>query len=248
MMTANRSEAVVIVTRPLPIIEKSAEVYQAAGFKVQKKPCFDIQTNTSVQPQWLQLKADVWAILSVNALQHALQIKPGLQPDVDTQVVAVGPAVASAWRLHFEHPIKYHPLMNSEGVVELLQEYQPNSVKILTTANGREVIKKHCMNNGISYFQVNTYLRVPLLIESAPIEKLYREEHPVVLTATSSDILNCFVEQLGDELKTQVLSSPLLVGAQRIASLAENLGFTDIMTAKSPRDEDMLEHLVTQNF
>ena len=234
--------ATIIITRPVPVIEITAEVYEKAGFEVFKMPIFDIQTNVSVNPEWLELSADIWVVLSVHALKHALQIHPALKPSSNTQVIAVGPAVADFWRKHFNHEITSHPWMNSEGVIELLKESKPTSVKILTTYGGREIIKSHCMQHCISFAQINTYKRIPMSIEIESLLKLYQcMDDRVILTVTSSGILNQFMSQLSTDLYSMVLSQPLVVGAKRIFDLAQELGFFDIHLASSPGDEAMCE-------
>ena len=222
----------VVITRPEIAIAKATEVYQKAGFEVFKAPCYAIKTNTAVLPQWLAAEAAVWIVLSVHALQHALKIAPQWRPLNKTRVIAVGPAVANAWQRQFEHPIEFHPLMNSEGVIELL-----------TTAGGRNLIKTHCMEQQISYNQINTYHRIELAIDAAGLQQkiLNASENKVILTATSSGILVHFMSQLPVELTTKVLNNPLVVGAQRIADLAKDLGFNNISVAANPSDEAMCE-------
>lgn len=231
----------IILTRPKPSIPKAKEIYQQAGFNVFEASVFDIQTNASVKPEWLEFKTDVWVILSVNALEHALKIKPDLQPDSDTQVIAVGPAVEQAWQKQFNHPITHHPLMNSEGVIELLKTISPKSVKILTTSEGRNLIKAHCMNNSISYIQINSYVRIDIEIDTEGLSKLVADENRIVLTFTSSDILNKFMSQIPSRLLKKVLSQPIVVGAERIKKTAENLSFRKIFVAKSAATHDMAE-------
>ena len=235
----------VILTRPVPALATAEETYAKAGLKVFRAPVFDIQTNTSVDPDWLRQPADMWVVLSVNALNHALKIDADLRPAVDTRVIAVGPAVAKAWKSHFGQVIEHHPLMNSEGVVELLQAYQPQNIQILTTGGGRELIRSHCMSRSISFRQINTYVRVPLQLDLEAIGQLYQQPGMVTLTATSSDILTAFVKQIPSELLTQVLSSPVVVGAERIAGLAKELGFAEVILASSPSDQAMAAAVVS---
>ena len=231
----------VIITRPKISIKQSTDVYKRAGFDVFQAPCFDFITNDSIQAEWLKAPADVWIVLSVHALKHALLIAPELKPEKDTQVIAVGPAVEKAWQKQFSHPISSHPLMNSEGVIELLKADKPNSVKILTTRGGRNLIKQHCMNECISYAQFNTYKRLPSAIDQEGLIEWYQNPDikPLVLTLTSSGILKQFMAHLAKELNETVLSNPVVVGAQRIADLAEELGFLDIYLAENPSDESM---------
>jgi uroporphyrinogen-III synthase len=231
----------VIVTRPKPALDQATKIYQKAGFAVFPAPCFEIQTNSSIQATWLKAESDVWLVLSVHALTHALLIAPDLQPLATTQVIAVGPAVVKAWKKIFDHPITSHPLMNSEGVIDLLKVYQPKSVKILTTSEGRNLIKSYCMDQAISYSQFNTYQRVSLHINQTELAELYEDKNheKVILSATSGGILQHFINQCSAELKSQVLSSPLVVGAQRIADLAQELGFSEIYLAENPSNEAM---------
>lgn len=232
-----------IITRPKSSIAQTTAVYKHAGIEVFQAPCFAIKTSDSVQPQWLKTPADVWIVLSVHALQHALIIAPDIAPAKDTRVIAVGPAVEKAWKKHFTHEITSHSWMNSEGVIELLKQLKPDSVKILTTGDGRDLIKRHCMQAHISYAQINTYQRTPLAIDQLGLQVLYKnnKNNPVVLTATSSGILSYFMTQLSTDLRAKVLSQPIVVGAQRIADAAEDLGFVDIRLAASPSDEAMCE-------
>ncbi len=233
----------VIVTRPNTSIAQTTEVYTNAGFDVLQAACFSIKTSDSVQAQWLKAPADVWVILSVHALQHALLLAPDLMPEKETVVIAVGPAVEKAWRLHFDHVIASHPWMNSEGVIELLKESKPSAVKILTTGDGRDLIKSYCMHEHISYAQINTYQRIPLPIDQHALQALYQNtsNNQFILTATSNGILSQFMGQLSTELHAMIISKPIVVGAKRIAAYANELGFDDIHVAANPSDEAMCE-------
>ncbi len=233
----------VIITRPEASVALSSEIYQNQGFKVFEAPCFSIKTNESLPAQWLEVATEVWVILSVHALQHALVIAPALKPGNNTQVIAVGPAVEQAWKQHFDHDIIYHPWMNSEGVIELLKGIEPTSVKILTTDGGRSLIKSHCMKQCISYAQLNTYLRTPLTVDQVGLLNVYQNKvsSQPVLTITSCGILTELMSQLTTELAELVLAKPIVVGAQRIADLANELGFLDIHLASSPSDQAMCD-------
>ncbi len=233
----------VIITRPQHQIESSRRVYEASGLAVFSAPCFELQSNPMVEPDWLHLPADVWVILSVPALQHALLLAPSWQPPATARVIGVGPAVEQAWEAHFTQPIETHPLMNSEGVIALLQNPQPASVNILTTGAGRSLLKTHCLSAGISYTQINTYVRHPLALDVVGLRALYASEPPV-LTATSVGILHQLMAQLDGALKDQVKASPLVVGAPRIADAAAELGFTQVFCADNPSDEAMCSQVV----
>jgi len=237
----------VILTRPQGSVEQTAAVYQQAGFDVFLAPCFDIQTNSSVQTKWLHTPADVWVILSVHALQHALLIDPDLCPETHTKVIAVGPAVVNAWQQHFNHPIHSHPNMNSEGVIELIKQENPRAVKILTTGGGRDLLRSYCMQQRISYSQINTYERRPLVIENKAVNKLFQQAKPPVLTATSVGILQHFMSQLDADNAAKIKTSPLVAGSQRIQQAAQDMGFNHIHVAEDPSDVAMCEAVQSLN-
>jgi len=227
-----------ILTRPVNRIAQTAAVYQAAGMEVFQAPVFDIRPNPMVRPEWLLMPADTWVILSVHALHCARQLAPAFKPAENTRVIAVGPAVANAWQACFAHPIEHHPLMNSEGVISLLQQHSGKTVKILTNRDGRGLVKQHCMAAGISYQQINVYERHRCHPDLQALDQLYSASMPV-LTATSADILQAFVAQLSEQTRTKAQQSPLVVGAGRIAMVAKQLGFQHIIEAESPTDEAM---------
>jgi uroporphyrinogen-III synthase len=227
-----------ILTRPANRISQTAEVYQTAGMDVFQSPVFAIKPNPMVRPEWLLMPADTWVILSVHALRCARQLAPALKPTASTRVIAVGPAVAKAWQQAFEHPVEYHPSMNSEGVIALLQQPSGQAVKILTNRDGRGLVKQHCMSAGISYQQINVYERHRCPLDIKALEQLYSAEVPV-LTATSADILQVLVAQLPATVLERARQAPLVVGARRIATVASSLGFLHISEADSPADEAM---------
>ncbi len=233
--------ATVVITRPDTAIAAATAVYKKAGFDVFTAPCFAIQTNPTVQPQWLKTEAEVWLVLSVYALKHALLIAPDLKPNKNTRVIAVGPAVEQLWRQCFAHPVESHPGMNSEGVIELLQKYRPRSVKIMTADGGRRMIQAHCMQQQISYTQINTYQRIALDVDVKGITDLLVDQSamPVVLTVTSGGILQQFKRQMSAELKAQLSQLQVLVAAPRLATMAMKLGFENVHTADDPSDLTM---------
>jgi uroporphyrinogen-III synthase len=228
----------IILTRPENSIRATAGVYRAAGLVVYLAPAYSIRPNPGIRADWLRAPADAWLILSVHALEGALSVLPDWQPDANTRVIAVGPAVVRAWQERFSHPVEQHPLMNSEGVIKLLEQQPPDSVKILTNRDGRGLIRHHCMQAGISYQQLHVYQRILLPVEVDQWQALYSTAE-VILTATSGGILQDLVGQLDDSLKSQVLAAPLVVGAERIAEVAEGLGFTAITVADNPTDQAM---------
>ena len=230
--------ATAILTRPVNRIGQTAEVYQAAGIEVLQAPVFDIRPNTMVRPEWLLMPAETWVILSVHALHCARQLAPTFKPAENTRVIAVGPAVARAWKQCFDHPIEHHRLMNSEGVIALLKEHAGQSVKILTNRDGRGLVKQHCMAAGVSYQQINVYERHRCSLDVQALDLLYSTAAPV-LTATSADILQVFVAQLSQQTLLLAQQSPLVVGAKRIATVAEQLGFQQVILADSPADAAM---------
>lgn len=228
----------IIITRPKPAIAEAQKVYANAGFETLAMPCFDVVTNPSIQPHWLNQSADVCVFLSVHALVHTVRINPEWQPSVSSQVIAIGPAVERAWQRHFDSPIQTHPWTNSEGVIELLKLRQPNSIQIFTTQGGRDLIQSHCMHQQISYTQFNTYLRVPLALDVAALERAC-DQGEVVMTATSAGVLQHLKSQVPAYLFERLFEQKLVVGSERIAMRAKSMGFEQVLVAANASDSAM---------
>jgi uroporphyrinogen-III synthase len=235
----------VVITRPQHRINKAEEDYQQAGFETLSMPCFAIQSNTEVTPEQLALaeRAPLILIFNSNAIKHLLLLKPDFTLSEQTRVMGVGEGVAEYWQDHFDQPILTPASQDSAGMVALLDHYQPESLVILTAAGGLDVVRRYCVDKQIHYQQINTYQRVPLVLDFQPMAMLMKQSQRTVLTATSGLILQHFWRQCPDNMKPEISQLPLISGAQRITDIAEELGFQEVFTADSPSNTDMIAAL-----
>ena len=235
----------VVITRPQHRISEAQKDYQQASFESLAMPCFAVQTNTEVTPEQLAQaeRAPLLLIFNSNAIKHLLLLKPDFTLSQATMVMGVGEGVAEYWRAHFDQPIITPVTQDSAGMMALLAHHQPQELVILTAAGGLDLVRRYCIKKQINYQQINTYQRLPLPLDFEPLKKCLDDKQPVVLTATSGLILQHFWHQCPDDLKSDVCQLPLISGAERISEMAKDLGFEQIMTAKSPSNKDMIAAL-----
>ncbi|MCW8870369.1 MAG: uroporphyrinogen-III synthase, partial [Proteobacteria bacterium] len=182
-------------------------------------------------------------IFNSNAVKHLLLLKPDFTLSEKTTVMGVGEGVANYWQNHFDQPILTPATQDSAGMTALLDHYQPESLVILTAAGGLDVVRRYCIDKQIHYQQINTYQRVPLVLDFGPLELLLNQSQPTVMTATSGLILRHFWRQCPDNLKPAISQLPLISGAQRITEIAKELGFQKVFTAETPSNADMITAL-----
>ncbi len=232
----------IILTRPDHRIKEAEELYQAANLATLAMPCFAVQTNTEVGPEELAMaeRTPLLMILNSNAIKHALLLKPDFTLSLQTMVIGVGTGVADYWQRHFDQPILTPVSQDSAGLIALLEHHQPSELVILTADGGLDLVRRYCIEQQIHYRQINTYQRVSLPINFAPLEKLLATEEKVVLTMTSGLILHNFWKQCPQQLKPLLQIQPMVCGAERITRIAKDLGFQFVVTADSPGNEEML--------
>jgi len=240
----------VVITRPQHRLVTAEEDYQQAGFETLSMPCFAVQTNTEVTPEQLALaeRAPLILIFNSNAIKHLLLLKPDFTLSEKTTVMGVGEGVANYWQNHFDQPILTPASQDSAGMTALLDHYQPESLVILTAAGGLDVVRRYCVDKQIHYQQINTYQRVPLVLDFRPLELLLSQSQSTVLTATSGLILRHFWRQCPDNLKPDMSRLPLISGAQRITDIAKELGFQKVFTAETPSNADMITALTQSKY
>lgn len=233
----------VVITRPQHRIEQAEEDYQQAGFETLAMPCFAVQTNIEVTPEQLAQaeRAPLILIFNSNAIKHLLLLKPDFTLSEETSVMGVGEGVADYWQDHFDQPILTPASQDSAGMMALLDHHQPDSLVILTAAGGLDLVRRYCVKHQIHYQQINTYQRVPMVLNFEPFSEVLHQQP--ILTATSGLILEHFWQQCPDDLKPELSRLPLISGAQRITGIAQELGFQEVYTAHSPSNTDMIEAL-----
>lgn len=229
-----------ILTRPRSKMAQAMADYQAKGWSCIEAPCIDTITTPGLKPEWLASaeQAPCLVVLSSHAIHHARQIKPDFRVSHPERVIAVGPAVQQAWQQTFGQTI-IDAGGDSEAVIALLEQRDVRRLTVLTAAGGRELIKSHALKHRIDYHQINCYQRIRLALDVQQWQQALHQGD-VILTATSGQIIHHIKQQLPDDLWQSLLSQAVVVPSKRVASVAAQTGFTDVVLAEAASNQAMI--------
>lgn len=232
----------VIVTRPLGKQNDALQLFKQAGLEVFSAPCFAAETNRNIKAEWLHQSslAESVVVLNTHAIDACLDISPNFRIEDNSKVLAIGAAVQKRWQLSFGQEIK-NAGGDSEAVIRCLAKSKPSSLTVFTALGGRELIKSYALEQRINYCQVNCYTKAELPLNLTAWQTLIAKDQAIVLTANSSAPLHFIQSQLPQPLWQAVIQNPIVTGAKRISDLAIHLGFSNIVTADSPSNQDILK-------
>lgn len=226
------------VTRPEGQQEKLASMLQAAGYSTF------VQSSLQLEPLELSGKDrqklinideyDAVFFVSTNAVRFALDFLADYWPQwpVGVNWLAVGEATAKALEQAGFAPQWPESGFNSEAALAMpdLQSMVEKKVLILRGETGRELFTKTLIERGATVERIPLYRRI-----CHP--KLYLPSNkPDVVMVTSVESWHCIQQCSGDALRNMLI----VAGSQRIAEAIETMGYTNVVVAASPHDEDMV--------
>lgn len=178
---------------------------------------------------------DLLVFTSPSAAEAASRLLP-LHELHEDRVVAVGQGTARALRNHGARHVHVPTRMDSEGLLALpcMQNLAGKRVALVTAPGGRGVIAQQITARGGTLLRTDVYERVPLPVSAATINRLQALPEPAVLAVSSGEALETVLPQLPEPLRERWLRMPAVVASERLATLAGNLGFTDVHVADGP--------------
>lgn len=240
----------ILVTRPSGQADGLCERLVAQGHEAIHIPAIEITGlahNTMLDAFVSRLdRFDLVVLVSVNAVREGLAkiLEQRAWPQ-RTQLAGVGlstTAAIEALGLRVDHVPEHE--FSSEGLLALpaLQDMQGKKVAILRGSGGRDTLFETLTVRGANVEYVEVYRRVPPAASVQPLQRLLREDAPDVITATSNETLQNLFDMAGDESRSILLGTPLVVASARQAALAARLGFTQgAVIAGHASDEAMAE-------
>lgn len=237
------AEGTVVVTRPEGQEGFMMAALEMAGYSPAHYPALAIEPLTLERArQRLIMDLDQYhavIFVSANAVHLGLEALAEYWPQwpVGLHWVAVGAATAQALRaanLPAEAPASG---FNSEAVLELpcLQALSERRVLLLRGEGGRGVLEDTLAERGARVDAIPVYRRI------CDDTGQWPETSVLAVLVTSVESWHCLREQglarFNDAL--------VVAGSERIAEAVRADGAPQVVAAASPRDEDMLECLIT---
>lgn len=232
----------IINTRPIERGQALTEALVAAGATVEAIPLVE-NIPISLLPEQRQYLLnldlyDVVFVVSPTAAELGLSLLSDYWPQwpIAVQWLAVGEATANVLRSYQLQPIVPQQ-ETSEGLLQLpiiQQLQQGQKMLVLRGQGGRNLVKENLQQQGVKVDYIDLYQR-QMPVNS---QQLWQQQKnlPNLAVITSGEILQNWQQLLGEIFK----QIPVVVISVRLAKLAQQLGFQQIIIAHSTRSEDII--------
>jgi uroporphyrinogen-III synthase len=245
----------VLVTRPAHQAEDLCRLIEAEGGRPIRYPLIEIQPPqdlSRITPIFDRLQEFQIAIfISTNAVQHGMRLvrDRGLSLN-PLAVVAVGHSTAASLKeLGVADPIVPSEA-SSEGILAL-KLFQPEHITgrrvlIFRGEGGRELLAERLRERGAEVEYAEVYRRVKPPVDRDTLTAYWGDrggEEVQIVLITSAEGLNNLLQMMGEAHRDkELLATPLLVMSERIAMLAQGLGF-EAVVAKDTSDRGLVDAL-----
>ena len=242
----------VLVTRPVHQAGRFCDLLLAAGAEPKLFPLLSIQPVALAPASLLQItttahdKAYDWVIfISANAVEFGLSLLNDMTSLARLKLGAIGKQTATVLQQYgLTVTVTPEQGFTSEDLLALdeLQQLAGQRILIIRGDSGRELLADTLKQRGadVSYAQV--YQR-SATGSVAGLKQLHAKQQLDIICVTSREILQNLLQLL--QAETWIYQQALVVGRERIAAYAQQLGFNNsIIVATSPADDAMLAALI----
>lgn len=175
------------------------------------------------------------------AVRSARALQP-LEPCRHQYWCAVGAGTAAALRRAGVADAQAPARMDSEGLLALpaLQQVAGRDVGLVTAPGGRDAIAPALRARGARVLRVEVYAREAVAPAPRALERLRHTTAPVVLALSSGEALRRVLAAVPGDVAAILRRARVVAASARLAALARELGFADIVLARGPRPRDLL--------
>lgn len=239
----------ILVTRPAHQAENlSALISLQGGYPIRfpTLEIIDVAETNQISNVLANLTNFQWLIfISVNAVNFALKANGGKIPKLTSlRIAAIGRATAQA--LEFaDVNVDMLPEQgfDSEALLASLafQELTGQRILIVRGEGGREELASILHSRGAEVNYLNVYRRFVPNIDNTELLMLLAQQRLDAITITSGEALQNLLVMVAPEYHDLLLAIPVIVVSNRIAQIADYLGFKQITVAAQPADTAIIE-------
>lgn len=238
----------VLVTRPAHQAGRFHDLLLAAGAVPRLLPLLFIQPVTTAPASLLEITADAydWVIfISANAVEAGLGFFGDYAGLHRLKLGAIGKQTAATLqRYGLTNILTPEQGFTSEDFLALnqLQNLARQRILIVRGESGREFLAETLKQRGANVRYADVYQR-NATGSAALLKQLHAKQQLDIICVTSSEILRNLLRLLPQD--AWIYQIALVVGSERIAAYAQQLGFNNsIIVATSPTDDAMLAALI----
>lgn len=176
----------------------------------------------------------------------AVHAAAGLQPlrtHAGQQWFAVGAGTAAALRRAGVAEVQAPERMDSEGLLDLpgLRDIEAASTLGLVTApGGRGVLQPALQARGARVVRADVYVREPVPPSPRARAALAALAAPAALLVSSGEALQRMLDALPAPLATRLRATTAVVASDRLAAVAREQGFGDVVRAEGPAPRELV--------
>lgn len=243
----------VLVTRPEPQAGPLARRLATEGARVYRLPAIELSPREDRARQRAALgpiDRFHWVVfVSANAVRFGASLLEGRR---DLRLAAVGPATAAALN-HAGYRVGLVPSggYDSEHLLATpeMRHVQGQRVLIVRGDGGRELLADELVARGAEVAYAEVYARQcarPVPGAVAAVEAEWAQGLIDVVTATSGELLRCLYEILQPAGRALLAHTALLVGGERIAAVAREIGLSGALIVAPHADDASLVDALLQ--
>lgn len=187
------------------------------------------------------LRAPRIVFTSPSAVQAAGALQP-LRARPGQRWYAVGAGTADALRRLGIADVESPQRMDSEGLLGLpsLVVAMDGDVGLVTAPGGRELIASGLARRGARVLRADVYARLPVAPAASAIARLEALPGRPWLALSSGQALQQVLAALPAPARASLLRARVAAASERLAALAREVGFEDIVVAASARPRDLI--------
>ena len=155
---------------------------------------------------------------------------------------AVGEGTATALRRAGVADVEAPQRMDSEGLLSLpgLSALRDETVGFVTAPGGRGVLVPALEARGARVIRADVYERIAVAPSPRSLAQLVNLQAPATLALSSGEALGLVIDALSEAQRDRLLHSRVVAASERLAGLAREYGFTDVVVARSARPVDLI--------
>ncbi len=243
----------ILVTRPSPFGEQLVSRLRTLGRVAYHSPLIDFAPGNglAVLPNLLSSlsQQDLVFILSQHAVKYAdraLQQSHQSWP-ANVHYYAIGRTTGLLFHRMSRLPVVYpHDGETSETLLQLpeLQNIAGRKALILRGNGGRELLAETLRQRGVEVIYCECYQRSPILYDGSEQSSSWQRAGISTLVVTSGEMLQLLYALVPEYYRNSwLLDCSLVVVSERLATLARQLGWSDIRVAENADNDALIRAL-----
>lgn len=234
----------VVLTRPQADSERLSQALQREGFQTRVMPIMTIEAIPAAEQVLTpSLSNDALCIfISANAVRFGLpKLGPELARCPDLSVIAVGNKTRDTLTAEgIQARVPNRP--DSEGLLAMPELCEPDArdVVIVKGEGGRELLASELTGRGARVTEWACYRRCWPEVDVSALTDI---SAGLIFQASSGQMVSRLAELLAGEGQADLFQSPIIVPSDRVASLAAEMGWGQVIRAEDASDDAFMRAL-----